>query len=344
MAQGSDERVRSVRAEDTAAADVAWSGAGGAAVRVNGDGKDAVRTLGERIARWVWRATSVGLALSLVVHAVGLLLAALVPLGGIAGARGTETADGGAIEMAILSEGELDALLGPSAEAPTPVVPELDVPTPVDPSLLASEVTDSGEVSGGLPQDVGEIGGAGDISGGGDGLGGSGSGGASFFGVEARGNRFAFVVDVSGSMGGARLERLRGELITAVDTLLENSSYIIVPYSDSASVLGDKVEWREASVSGKRFARTEIAGMASSGGTIPLPAFVLLFETLRPRPDAIYFMTDGEFDEETVTRIGEMNRRLRIPIHCICYGSRDGEKNLQQIAKDSRGTYTFVPE
>ena len=34
----------------------------------------------------------------------------------------------------------------------------------------------------------------------------------------------------------------------------------------------------------------------------------------------------------------------RIPIYTIGFGGQEGEKNLQEIARDSQGTYQFIPE
>lgn len=309
-------------------------------------------TLGERIAKWVWRGTIGGVLLSLVIHLLFGVLASLFHIGGLPSGRppGESSGAEAGIQMAILTEGELDAIAGPQVEASTPTAPELEVSTPVESELIDATMSDMGEETGGGPgisSDAGSLGGAGDVAGegaGGAGVGGSGTGGASFFGVEARGNRFAYIVDVSGSMAGARLTKLQSELVKSVDGLLETSNFIVIPYESAAEPLGKKVAWREANNSGKAWARGEVAQLGAQGGTIPFPAFEMIFEELRPRPDAIYFMTDGEFEEEVVRAIATLNDKARIPIHCICYGSEDGSKNLRLIAKQSRGTYTFVPE
>jgi len=309
---------------------------------------DHESSLAERIAKWVWRATSLGIVASVFVHIVIALIAGFIVIGGLPPSNGGNGGDAPEIQMALMGEAELDALLGPQVEASTPLAPELEVVTPVESALVDAIVSDVGEEqSGGIATDASELGGGGDISGagiGGEGIGGSGSGGASFFGVEAQGNRFAYIVDISGSMQGARIIKLQNELAKSIDAMLETSAFIVVPFETDSEPLGKKVAWRDANNAGKSWARNEIAGMVTRGGTQPFPAFQIVFTELRPRPDAIYFMTDGEFDEETVRLIAELNSRLRIPIHCICYASADGEKNLKKIAKDSRGTYTFVPE
>lgn len=316
------------------------------------DGMTPRETLTERIAKWVWRGTVGGLLLSLVIHLLFGVLASFFQIGGMASGRprGDLSGPESGIQMALLTEGELDAIAGPQIEASTPTVPELEISTPVESELIDASLSDIGEeTSGGLGilSDAGTLGGAGDVAGegaGGTGIGGSGTGGASFFGVEARGNRFAFIVDISGSMAGARIGKLQTELVKSLDGLLETSTFIIIPYESASEPLGKKVAWREANSSGKAWARSEIVQLTARGGTVPLPAFEMILTELRPRPDAIYFMTDGEFEEEVVRAVATLNDKARIPIHCICYGSEDGSKNLRLIAKQSRGTYTFVPE
>ena len=85
--------------------------------------------------------------------------------------------------------------------------------------------------------------------------------------------------------------------------------------------------------------------MVAGGMRVPLPAFDLLFE-LRPRPDAIYFMTDGAFvnPEAVVAEITRLNRSTGrvVPIHCITFIEREAEETMKEIARQSGGSYTHV--
>jgi hypothetical protein len=54
-------------------------------------------------------------------------------------------------------------------------------------------------------------------------------------------------------------------------------------------------------------------------------------------------MTDGEFDRANARRIAALNEELHIPIHCITFVSKRGERTMQRIAQDSNGDYTHVP-
>lgn len=297
----------------------------------------------EWVRHWAKWGPPAAFVISLVVHLAGIGLARYVLVGGYGGGGGGEAA--APVEMAIMTQVELDALVGdPGVDLSTPAVPEMDVQTPAVSDLMTASIGGDlgGEESLG---GVGSSGGGGDV---GEGLGGIGSGGggggggARFFGVEAQGNRFAYIVDTSGSMDGARITSLKQELKESVGRLLESSQFLIVPFSTDASYLGGRGAWTDADNKGKKWAEGEIGVMRADGGTNPLPGFKIVF-SMRPRPDAIYFMTDGEFDSSVVDELSVMNRTLHIPIHCICFGSAAGEGLMKQIAKQSKGTYTYVP-
>jgi hypothetical protein len=177
---------------------------------------------------------------------------------------------------------------------------------------------------------------------GGVGLGGSGgSGGTSFFGLEARGSRFAYIIDVSGSMDGSRLDELKEQLTKSVNSLAENFSFMISVYSSDASALGNRRAWTFGDDKGKKWARGEIYRLSAAGATNPLNSFKMVYE-LRPRPDAIYFLTDGEIPPDQAEQVLVLNKEFRVPVHCVCLESNEGEQVLKRIARESGGTYKFV--
>lgn len=287
-------------------------------------------------------ATLMGLLISLLVHLVALLIAALIAIGGAqAGGAGSLVPS---VELAVVTDTELAAMQHAALELESPPVP--DSPTPELPPVEMLDTRVGDDVSGLLDAAaaVGMAAGAGDITGSSSlGVSGAGGGAASFFGAEARGTRFAYVVDVSGSMGyDNKIETLKRELARSVDALLENAHFFIVAFSTDATPLGGKREWTEASDSGKTWGRRAIATLGANGGTNPSPAFSIVF-ALRPKPDAIYFMTDGLFDESVALELLRLNAEWRIPIHCISFVSKEAEALMRRIATDSGGTYTHVP-
>lgn len=309
-------------------------------VRTGVDGRPVPETISQRLVRLAPPTTLAALLLSLLVHLVILLIAALVAIGtpqaGGAGPGDTP------IELAIVTDEELAKLQEAAVTSETPAAPEVPLP-----DTSAIDLTDAsiGDAVPALTESISisaNVGG-GDIAGStGLGLGGTGGGAATFFGAEARGTRFAYIVDVSGSMGyDGKIETLKRELTKSIDALLENAKFLVVAFSNDAYPLEGRREWLDGSDAGKLRARRAIAGLAADGGTVPGPAFDLVFK-MRPRPDAIYFMTDGLFDPSVALDVLRLNAEDRIPVHCICFVSKESEALMKRIAQDSGGTYTFV--
>ena len=301
--------------------------------------------LRDRILRWAMRASVLAAAFSVAAH-----LAVWVVTGywGVSyGQIGGGSAPTGDVELAIETGGDLGSPGDGSVEVAAPSVPELSGGDPQVGELMNGSPGDDLPSATEAIGDVGPMAGGGDVGSGiGSGLGGGGGGGgggASFFGVEARGTRFAFIVDVSGSMqANGKIEALRQELTQSISALADNAHFFVVLFSTDAKVLGGRTTWQPAGAPGKRWARGLIETISADGNTVPFPAFQIVLG-MRPRPDAIYFMTDGEFDEGLVDQLKLMNRGVRVAIHCICFETRESEAHMKRIAKDSGGTYTFVP-
>lgn len=318
-----------------------------------GEGLDAgLEKSGRR--RFLERATLAGLGISVLVHLVLLAIALLVRIDykfADAGGGGAEP-----VEFAILSESDLNEQTAIDVEE----IEFVDIQTEslVDLDLL-SDVGAQQSVSDLADQMAPEI-----ESGGGaisavdvqTGSSGAGTGeGASFFGLEASGKRFAYIVDRSGSMNSliqsgelTRWELTQIELIRSIHGLAPNAEYFVVLYSSGASPLFGGAEWIKATQSNKTSAGVAVMSSHANGGTKPADAFAMAL-TLDPKPDAVYFMTDGEFEQDVPGRIGKMNRKRRVPIHCILFGepgnpetTRRVEGMLKTIAKTSRGRYQHV--
>jgi von Willebrand factor type A domain len=288
------------------------------------------------LARWGKPAAVTALAISLVLHVVVLLIAAMIVFSSSAGSKG-DLAD--PVQFAVMTAEDLAQLQDAALDLAAPSVEELPVPDSPEIDLEVSEI--EAELTGDTAELEAQLGG-GDIDDGSVGVSGAGSGSANFFGLEASGSRFAYVVDVSGSMDtNGKIDRLRIELVKSIDGMLESAEFFVSLYNSSASSLGGKADWVDATDSGKRWANRHLANIQAVGGTNPLPGFELVFSR-RPRPDAIYFMTDGEFDPGVADELYRMNAEYRIPIHCITFGSRGAEAAMKKIAKDSGGTYTHV--
>lgn len=297
----------------------------------------------------MWRiakhAAAVALMLSVLFHVFGWIFANFIFIGGGSGAGGAGR-ESTPVEFAVMSEAALAEIDGADKlepDAPGVADSLISEQTPVE--LLSTPIGEDLSAMPGLGTGGG-LSGGGDVTSDGIGAGGiggaGGGGGASFFGIEAKGNRFVYIVDVSGSMSvGGKIEALKSQILESVNGLLESSHFLIILFSSDSKPLGGRAEWVEAGAAGKRFARLHLLPVIADGGTEPMNGFEMAF-AMRPRADAIYFMTDGEFGEDPSDKIAYMNRSLKVPIHCICFVSNAGEETMKKIARQSKGTYTFV--
>jgi len=279
-------------------------------------------------------------SLSLCVHLCLLLVLALIVLERpLASVRlGT-----GESPLAVLSEADLRDFIYTDLREDTPTETELTDPeiftdadmsaSSLHESLSALDVGDLGALSGSGGDEVGE------------GVGSAAVGGsaASFFGVEARGTRFAYVVDVSGSMMGERMEMLKGALTVSIQSLSEGARFSIILFSSDAHTLTRG--WVEVTPQSVRETLTLIRGIQAGGGTNPLPGFEIAFG-MSPKPDAIYFMTDGIFAQpdmvaQAIDRMNSGGGR-KAQVHCITFIDRDAEQIMRVIARRSGGTYTHI--
>ncbi|MEQ8317124.1 MAG: vWA domain-containing protein [Phycisphaerales bacterium] len=279
-------------------------------------------------------------AVSLLLHVIVLVIAALINMNQPPAQLGSASAE---VDFAVMTDAELAeiaaeelALEAPDSDSASSA---LEMEAELDLGALEVDMSDLAESMGDVSLQLG----GGDLEGVGLGVGDSVGAGASFFGVEARGNRFAFVVDTSGSMvNDGRLQSLQQELIRSITALFSSSNFFVAFFNSNARPLGDRgVVWAEATDSGKNWARAHVLATRAEGATRPAAGFELV-AMLEPRPDAIYFMTDGEFADDEADRILGMFERWNIPIHCITFRSRAGEAVMRRIATATRGTYTHI--
>lgn len=300
---------------------------------------------------WLTRSVLIGLAASVVAHIAIILLVGLVRVPfSFADAGGTVGEEGP--EFTITTESELESISTSLSEAEqqddlssgalaADLLASLEE---LDPSLDPATLE--------LPAAAGS-GSLGDSFGSGAEAGAGSPGGASFFGLEASGQRFAYIVDKSSSMrttdplrAESRMALTQRELARSVDALVETAEFFVAFYADGAELLNNWRRWRPAIERNKLDARRSIFLVEPQGGTYPAEAFRLVL-SMRPPPDAIYFMSDGRIENDVPAEIGRLNDRLRVPVHCIMFGDfvvdderLAVERLMRRIASESGGSFT----
>ena len=258
---------------------------------------------------------------------------------------------------AAVAADDLAAAFGPASEM------EMSTPLATDVAPPDAIPAKSAEVSGGAAGSIGDTAGMsmeemaaaidkslGGTSGKARGGGGNGDGGSTkaateFFGIGGSGQTFVYVVDGSDSMNeNGKFERARYELLHSIEQLGKDQRYYVIFYNDKAYPM-DADKPLLATQDNLAQTTNWINRVEPGGGTNPLPALVF---ALSLRPDAIYFLSDGQFDPATIQQLRSRNRQnlrlqmRQIPIHTIAFFDRFAEGLMRTIARNSGGEYRFV--
>ncbi len=171
--------------------------------------------------------------------------------------------------------------------------------------------------------------------------------GASFFGSRAYGDRFVYVLDSSSSMTGSRWTAACAQLIKSIEQLEPNQEFFVICFDYHTTFLFDlaphNIKYATKTEKSPRAVRKWLASRTLGNATMPAEALQV---ALSLNPDAIFLLSDGELQDESVLMLRMLNAAAatsqQIPIHTISLYSREGWWALQQIAADNGGTFTPV--
>jgi hypothetical protein len=284
------------------------------------------------------RLALLGGSVSLFLHVLLLVYLGLVYRGGGGGGGSAQAVT---YELAVLNQEELTALEQTSFDELETAA--IETAASLESAALTASTSSASELtaaSATLPT----LGGSGAGGGGDIGLGGGGGGTTSFFGIGSKGNRFAYIIDISGSMGDARkLDIARSELIRSIEALPDYAYFYVLLFNADFQQPPMQRGWMRARKPLIRQFVTWINSIDPGGGTAPRTSFMQVF-SLDVRPDVIYFLTDGIFQDISAEEIAAMNRSgKQSVINTIQFGDRSGEDVLRNIARLTDGVYRFVP-
>lgn len=121
------------------------------------------------------------------------------------------------------------------------------------------------------------------------------------FGLEAQGNRFAYVFDRSASMGepaGRPLAAAKEQLLASLADLGESQQFHLIFYNERPAVFAPAVARGRpifASDENRAAARRFVEGIEAAGGTRHYEAIAA---ALRLAPDVVFVLTDGTADDD----------------------------------------------
>jgi hypothetical protein len=172
-----------------------------------------------------------------------------------------------------------------------------------------------------------------------------------FFGTQAKGNRFVFVVDNSSSMKGGRLEMATAELVRTVEGLSPRQSFYVIFVSDKPYPMFYPQQEPNlvpaTPANKKRLAEWVPKAILASGKNRELIKAMDLAASLQPQ--AVYLLWDGDLRySETVrldvlTHLTEPNQ-WKFIVHTLGMGitSPNSEQNLRTIAQAHSGTFRRI--
>ncbi len=150
-------------------------------------------------------------------------------------------------------------------------------------------------------------------------------------------------------MHGAPLAQLKKEIVKTLENLSPSSHFYVI-FFNATDIPMPYPGWLVADKENVDKVRPWIEGMTTVVKTQPASAFQRAFK-LQPKPDAIFFMTDGLIPAKTPALVQRLNDTPpRIVIHTIMFSKRNtpearilpAEAQLRSIADQAGGTYRHV--
>lgn len=175
----------------------------------------------------------------------------------------------------------------------------------------------------------------------------SGLGQTTFFDIAAKGNRFVYVLDRSGSMfdhGAIRVAK--EELVVSLAALEQTQQFQVLFYNQSLLELtgsGDRPQMQWATDINRTLARQFISSVQPDGGTDHMPA---LKKALRYQPEHLFFLTDADQPVLSARELNEIKtvNNGRTAIHCVEFGKGPeiaADNFLKKLARENGGTYRY---
>lgn len=168
-----------------------------------------------------------------------------------------------------------------------------------------------------------------------------------FFGIDAEGRSFIFIIDMSDSMADYNaLQLAKREVLAGIENLKTDQRFSVIFYNDNHQVLRDrtgKTGLFFANDIHKTSARNFISSKTPSGGTDHYPA---IMEALNLGSEVIFFLTDADKPRLTPSELEKIKRRNngRASIHTVKFGKYDDLKIndfLRRLASQNNGTYRY---
>ncbi len=179
--------------------------------------------------------------------------------------------------------------------------------------------------------------------------------GAEFFGVNATGNTFVYIVDSSPSMrrDGA-FEAARKEIIRSLSSMKPKQRYFISFFGKEIDPMvfeSGVVERYPVYAKSENLTKTIDWLSRVQVQKEGLPPNNALAQAIGMQPDGIFLLFDGDTKVDVAKYLRRVNRSddiltagmPKVPIHVVHFFQDEFQKQMRQVAEENGGTYRFVP-
>jgi hypothetical protein len=184
------------------------------------------------------------------------------------------------------------------------------------------------------------------------------NGGASsgFFGITPTGERIVYIIDMSPSMASGypqrRYDRAIDEVMRSVDQLSPDQKFNVILFCFKMHRMPPRDEAMFApNAQNKKRLATWLASKRLEPGTDPRQALVA---GLGLNPTCCFLLSDGEFNGRQIqlpvqfgnasaATLAAKYNQGNAPIHTIGLEDEGSQNQMKKIARDSGGSYKFIP-
>jgi hypothetical protein len=169
---------------------------------------------------------------------------------------------------------------------------------------------------------------------------------SSFYGTGGNAVRIVYILDHSGSMLD-NFGFLREEAKRSVGRLVPLQYFSVILVSDRVTFAGASGMTRALPDAKKAFSTAIDKERAEGQNDDLLAPFQQAFEkAFAQKPDLIYFLTDGRFNDRLPAIVTGLNKDKKVHINTIAFVTEEPsyKGQLEQLAKDNGGSYKFIPE
>ncbi|MFK7769750.1 MAG: hypothetical protein AB8B55_21260 [Mariniblastus sp.] len=184
-----------------------------------------------------------------------------------------------------------------------------------------------------------------------------GGGGKGFFGIEAQGNKVVYIIDRSPSMDEGikqrRYDRAVNEVMNSVNQLKPDQEFLVILFCFDAQPMDIRGRGKYCLPTPYNKDKLErwLRRVPLDSGTDPREALVM---GLKKSPSCCFLLSDGEFNGIfynngkyrrviSTVELARKYNRSKAPIHTIGLEDTDNQRDMNMIAKESGGSYKFVP-